>query len=297
MDRRHFLFSVAASATYVAFSRNELRAQGLDFQQIFSKIEADPTAAEDARAYKDFAMENNGAACIPVTIDGSTTCIVSAARQPPRISPSNLSISGDSKKFIMFYEVTGEGNYNKKLKSPIWPGEDSGVTIGIGYDLGYASQADLQGEWGNYVHPFIIKRLAVACGKRGKDAQNILTDLKNVHIEWEDAYKQFTEKLLPVFVALTETFCDNLEDIHEDCRGALTSLVFNRGTALELKNDPLDSRREMREIKDLMKKKQYSGIPQKFLDMQRLWKGNSKVRGVVDRRAGEAALFERGLRS
>ncbi len=222
--------------------------------------------------------------------------MVSAARQPPRIPPSQLPISDAPKQFILFYEVTSEDNYNAKLKAPIWPGGDSGVTIGIGYDLGYASENDMVAEWSKYVHPFILNQLKPVCGKKAAAAQAAVSTVSHLRIEWDSAYRQFTESLLPIFVALTETFCQNVDDLPPDCRGALTSLVFNRGTALQLKNDPIDSRREMREIKDLMAAKQYGAIPQKFLDMQRIWIDKPKARGVVKRRAGEAALFAKGLK-
>jgi hypothetical protein len=298
MKRRGFMIASGASiASYLlgdksAFSQEQGSS---DFQTIFSEIQGDPEAVESAFAFRDFAMADNGAACIPVTLDGTTTCIVSAARQPPRILPSDLSISEDSKKLMVFYEVTSKANYEKKLRAPIWPGQQSGVTIGIGYDLGYASKDDLQREWSEYIHPFTLNKLASVCGKKGANAQNALDSVKNVRIEWDSAYPQFTDVLLPVFVALTETYCDNLDDLHEDCRGALTSLIFNRGTALQLKNDPVDSRREMREIKTMMAQKNYKDIPAKLIEMQRLWRDKPKARGVVNRRAAEAALFQRGL--
>jgi len=297
VDRRQFL-ATAITAGAWSFLPREVRAQeDLDFQRIFAEIKKDPAAIGDAVKYRDFAMANNGAACIPVTTDGVTTCIVSAARQPPRIPPSHLKISDDSRDFIVFYEVTSASNYNKTLTSPTWPGNDSGITVGIGYDLGYASEIDVKNEWGNYVHPFVINRLISVCGKKGGDAEASLPSVSNIRIDWDSAYRQFTEMLLPIFVAQTETFCKNMDSIHEDCRGALTSLIFNRGTALELKNDPIDSRKEMREIKELMAKKQYADIPQKFLDMRRIWQGKPKARGLLTRRAGEAALFARGLKS
>lgn len=300
MDRRTFLRLSTAFGGYALVGAPGFAAPNaldLDFDAEFAEIQQDPAAAQETVAFRDFAMADDGAACIPITLNGKTTCVVSAARQPPRIPPSQLQISDASRQFILFYEVTSETNYNAKLKAPIWPGGDSGVTIGIGYDLGYASADDMITEWSKYVHPFILNQLKPLCGKKGAAAQSAISSVGHVRIEWDGAYRQFTESLLPIFVALTETFCQNVEDLPPDCRGALTSLVFNRGTALKLKNDPIDSRREMREIRDLMASKQYDAIPQKFLDMQRLWIDKPNARGVVKRRAGEAALFAKGLKS
>lgn len=296
MNRRHIISFLGTIALQGRISLASPMANDAEFEEIFATAQADPSAAIEAAGLRDFAMENNGAVCIPITVDGKTTCIVSAARQPPRIAPSKLSISSDAKRLIVFYEVTSENYYKSKLMAPVWPGGESGVTIGIGYDLGYATQEDLKNEWGSYVHPFVLNRLASVCGKKGQDAEAALSNIGNVRIDWISAFPQFVDKLLPIFVAQTETFCSNLDDVHEDCRGALTSLVFNRGTALRLKNDPSDSRREMRDIRDLMARKQYGDVPQRFLDMQRLWIGRPSARGVVTRRAAEAALFAQGLR-
>jgi hypothetical protein len=40
----------------------------------------------------------------------------------------------------MSHEVTSQSVYNKKYTSPIMPGGDSGVTFGLGTDLGYITE-------------------------------------------------------------------------------------------------------------------------------------------------------------
>jgi len=49
---------------------------------------------------------------------------------------------------------------------------------------------------------------------------------------------------------MTCSVFEGVEDVHPNCQGALLSLVFNRGTSLRG-----DKRREMREICQLVKKK------------------------------------------
>ena len=44
--------------------------------------------------------------------------------------------------------MTGEQAYTKKYRKPVWPKGQSGVTIGIGYDVGYASKPQLRADWG-----------------------------------------------------------------------------------------------------------------------------------------------------
>ena len=49
---------------------------------------------------------------------------------------------------ILEFEVGGgENYYNKFLRNPTWPGEQSGVTIGIGYDCGYVNKSEFTNDW------------------------------------------------------------------------------------------------------------------------------------------------------
>ena len=49
-------------------------------------------------------------------------------------------ISKKSLEMIIHHEIGGRAYYEKKLQAPIWAGGESGVTIGMGYDLGYNSE-------------------------------------------------------------------------------------------------------------------------------------------------------------
>lgn len=46
-------------------------------------------------------------------------------------------ISDEAKLVVIGFEVTGQAYYEKHEARPTWPQGASGVTIGIGYDLGY----------------------------------------------------------------------------------------------------------------------------------------------------------------
>ena len=52
-------------------------------------------------------------------------------------SVTSMIISKKGMEKIFEWEVSGKLTYIKKYQNPIWPGGESGVTIGIGYDLGY----------------------------------------------------------------------------------------------------------------------------------------------------------------
>ena len=49
--------------------------------------------------------------------------------------------------FIVEKEVSSREYYEKKYRKPEWPKGASGLTIGIGYDLGYASVDKIKNDW------------------------------------------------------------------------------------------------------------------------------------------------------
>jgi len=82
----------------------------------------------------------------------------------------------------------------------------------------------------------------------------------------------------------------NTENLNGDCRGALVSLVYNRGSKI----DGTKRRREMLNIRTHLKKGDLDLIPQEFIAMTRLW-DIDELPGLHTRRNLEAALFQRGL--
>lgn len=50
---------------------------------------------------------------------------------------------------VIGFEIGGKDLYNSKYTGVIWPGVQSGATIGIGYDLGYVSQNTFKNDWGS----------------------------------------------------------------------------------------------------------------------------------------------------
>ena len=52
-----------------------------------------------------------------------------------------------------------------------------------------------------------------------------------------------------------------------------------------------DSRLEMRNIRDLVPKKDYKGIAKELRKMKRIWQGKN-LDGLIDRREAEAKLVE-----
>lgn len=206
---------------------------------------------------------------------------------------SKMALSPASLKLILRFEVGGgQSYYDKKLKSPTWPGAASGVTIGVGYDLGYYEPATIQKDWEDYLSPKDLKRLLACAGKTGKDAEKALAGVKDIVVPWDDALAVFQNTTIATFWRKTKATFPGVEKLHPNARGALLSLVFNRGTSLKG-----ERRKEMAAIKDLIAEKDYTEISRQLEAMKRVWVGTTIEAGMSRRRDAEAALVRTALPS
>jgi len=196
-------------------------------------------------------------------------------------------ISDKALNLILKYEVGGgESYYNRFLYRPIWPGLNSGVTIGVGYDLGYNNLQSFKASWTGKLSTQDIIRLARALGVKGRSAKELIPGVKDIKISWEHALSVFKSYTIPIFADQTNRAFPGADRLHPDAYGALVSLVFNRGS------DLTGSRRiEMARIRTLVPKKDYKAIASEIRKMKRLWV-NAGVDGLLKRREDEAKLVE-----
>jgi hypothetical protein len=197
---------------------------------------------------------------------------------------------------VLEFEVGGgENYYNKFLKNPAWPEGQSGVTIGVGYDLGYVNKAEFSEDWKDLPKE-TFDRLYKVVGIKGYNAKNLIRGLKDITIPWDLALKVFNNKTVTKFYNLTRQTFPNFDNLPEDAKGGLVSLVFNRGAALEG-----DRRREMKLIRDGMKlvsvydQKALTFIANQIRNMKRIWIGGSIEKGMSRRRDAEAKIIEESL--
>ena len=205
-------------------------------------------------------------------------------------------LSKKSLDLILEFEVGGgENYYNKFLKNPAWPEGQSGVTIGVGYDLGYVNKSEFSEDWKDLPKE-IFDRLYKVVGIKGYKAKNLTRGLRDIVIPWELSLQVFNNKTVKKFWNLTKDTFPNFDKMPEDARGGLVSLVFNRGSALEG-----DRRREMKLIRDGMRitntfdQKALTFIANQIRSMKRIWAGGSIERGMSRRRDAEAKLIEQSL--
>ena len=206
-------------------------------------------------------------------------------------------LNDKSLNLILEFEVGGGQNYyNKFLKNPAWPEGQSGVTIGVGYDLGYVNKTEFSEDWKDLPKD-IFDRLYKVVGIKGYNAKNLIRGLKDIVIPWDLSLKVFNNKTVTKFYNLTRQTFPNFDKMPEDAKGGLVSLVFNRGSALEG-----DRRREMKLIRDGMKitntfdQKALTFIANQIRNMKRIWAGGSIEKGMNRRRDAEAKLIEDSLK-
>jgi GH24 family phage-related lysozyme (muramidase) len=174
---------------------------------------------------------------------------------------------------------------------PNWPGGASGVTYGYGFDLGYNSEEQIKRDWAAHVNGNVLAFMVSCAGVKGETAKKrITTQTRVLKITSDAAREVFENRTLPRFIKLAQDTYPGFDELNEDTRGAIVSLVFNRGSSFGVQGQASwESRREMRELAPLILAKDYEGIAAKIKEMSRLWTGKG-LDGLIARRHNEAAL-------
>ena len=169
-------------------------------------------------------------------------------------------------------------------------GRLSGVTIGVGYDLRYASEQEFVSVWKGLLPDAAIDQLKPAVHLAHDEAIKLLPSLQNIEISFAVATAAYGRQVKTTYERTAEVF-EHIDELHPDSYSALVSLVYNRGTSMK----DVDSRTEMRKIRDHMAARRFDLIPDEIRAMSRLWKADPGAGGLVRRRELEAELFETGL--
>src|ERR1700678_3863445 len=91
---------------------------------------------------------------------------------------------------IVEEETGGEAYYNKTEIHPDWPGGASGVTIGVGYDCGYETPAQIGADWAAL--PSAARASLQECaGITGSPASSRARELHAVSVPWDLALNVF----------------------------------------------------------------------------------------------------------
>ena len=103
--------------------------------------------------------------------------------------------------FIGREEVSSRAYYEASCSRPTWPGGASGVTIGVGYDLG--QESTFEADWSDVLTPDQMSALMPWLGVKGSPAQAGPAALTGVTIPWQAAWTAFIRRSLPANVSTT----------------------------------------------------------------------------------------------
>lgn len=211
--------------------------------------------------------------------------------------PAGKSLAVSQKaidEVIIKFEVGGRDYYDLKYQQPIWPQGESGVTVGIGYDLGYNTAEQIREDWTGIVENSIVDHLASVAGIKNDEARERAKDLKEKQfkITFDQAHEVFTRSTLPTHGGKTLRTYPGLEQLPPDAQGALLSLVYNRGPSLSG-----DTRTEMANIKEHVASGDLEAIAMELEAMERVWRGKPIYNGLKKRRDAEAKMVRESNRN
>lgn len=201
-------------------------------------------------------------------------------------------ISQEAVDDVVSFEVSSRAYYVRHYQHPEWPGGFSGVTIGIGYDLGYATLQKLHADWDGRLPPDMIRVMERCLGVRGEAARDLERAVRQaIDVPWDAATAVFLERDVPEWTARVCRDIPGADRLPPDCLGALVSCAYNRGDSFAAQGDRF---REMRAIRLAVISGHPERVPALLRSMKRLW---PNVAGLRHRRDVEAALFEKGLKA
>lgn len=178
----------------------------------------------------------------------------------------------------------------------VWPGHSSGITIPIGYDLGYEPFTE---DWEGLLDQDDFRRLKQVQGLKGSAAAAVAPHMRGIIIPHDAAIKVFRAVTIPRYASLTAKTFPQSDKLPRNTFGALLDLVYNRGSDLS------GARRiEMSVIRDICVAKVPGKIDEarqliskEILKMRRLWENTPSDRDLYDRRTQEALLVWPSLKS
>lgn len=203
----------------------------------------------------------------------------------PPLRAFSLEPSRRSLGIVAEFEVSSKALYEQRFRRPTWPGESSGVTIGIGYDIGMTSKRQIELDWAGWIPDIDLRRLMTAQGITGLPAKQLARSLSDIQVPFDVAETVFYQSTLPRFAKLTRSTYPRVHKLPADAQGMLLSLIYNRGTSLSGAR-----RTEMAAIKPLVAGgiANLAAIADELLKMTRLWPDST---GLQSRRRKEASLI------
>lgn len=204
----------------------------------------------------------------------------------PPAPAQTAGVSDAAVQHIIRWEITSPAYYEKRLRSPIWPGGASGITWCIGYDGGHQTAPVIERDWTG--HP-AVDRLITTAGITGPKAKAALPAYLGITTRYPDCERVFRVATLPAYHYLARrTFANGWDLLPPDAQGSLTSTVYNRGAGMR------GSRRdEMRFLRDVcVPAGDTTCMGRQYRAMCRIWRGTPNEAGLCGRYEATARLAE-----
>jgi hypothetical protein len=113
-------------------------------------------------------------------------------------------------------------------KHAYWPTGMSGVTLGVGWDMGYHSLDELRQTWAS-LGTDVLARLAVAVGKKGRAAQALVPQLESIVVPQSLSIQVLACSLDNFYYPFVIHLFPGLERLPPEVQIVFISIVFNRG--------------------------------------------------------------------
>lgn len=201
-----------------------------------------------------------------------------------------MKISQKAFDMTVAEEVTSQAYYTRWYERPEWPGLSSGVTVGIGYDLGQASRDKIRSDWAKLVDADMLMVMMSCTGITGQPAKAKCAEVKNkIRIPWASALDVFANRDVPQWTADVIRKVPGADKLSGSCLGVLFDIAYNRGNAWDMTDD---RHREMRAIKHDVMTGRLDLVPGEIKSMKRLWPDTA---GLLNRCDHRIALWKVGL--
>ena len=199
--------------------------------------------------------------------------------------PFSLEVSRSGLDLLVGFEVSSKAYYEKFLRRPVWPGGESGVTIGIGYDIGVTGRKQIEADWRGWLADTAVDRLLTAQGITGATARQLARALSDVDVPLDVAQAVFYRSTAPLFAQRTLDTYAGVDALPADAQAMVLSLIYNRGMSLGGSR-----RRHMAALKPLIAggSRNLELIAEQFDLMTELW---PDLPGLRKRRRKEAQVI------
>lgn len=206
------------------------------------------SVAADAQATAGGAAERARVAAadaaLPAMLDMQQAIQTALTSPAATTAPAPAPVSPAAVALIVRHEIISPAYYTAKLQGFACPGDISGPTAGIGYDLGMQTTARIRADW--RAHPNVA-RLAAGSGVIGfgpcRAYRRANADIRTPFVLAEEVFETAS---LPAYHALAaRAFRNGWDGLPPNAQGALVATVYVRGAGMRG-----ESRAEMRQLRD-----------------------------------------------